>query len=302
MSVPKTCIVIAGPTAVGKSDIAVQVAEMYHTGIISADSRQCYRELNIGVARPSEDLLNLVPHHFIANHSIHENITVATFEQEALQNADKLFQTNDVIVLIGGTGLFIKAFCEGLDDVAAPAPELRNSLMQSFEENGIEWLQNEIAKFDPLFVQEGEMQNPRRIMRALEVWHTSGQSIISLHQNKITKRPFEIIQFCLELPRETLYERINKRVDWMMEEGLLEEAKNLYPYKHLNALQTVGYSELFEYFDGGISLPEAISKIKQNTRHYAKRQMTWFKKQQGMNFVKASFPALNQSIKTLTKT
>jgi tRNA dimethylallyltransferase len=274
----KTVIIIAGPTAVGKTTVAVQLAEHFQTEIISADSRQCFKELNIGVARPSPEELHQVPHHFIASHSIREEVNAATFEQYALAKTNELFQKHDVVVMVGGTGLYIKAFCEGLDTIPAIDPAVRENIIDSYEEKGLIWLQQQVQQKDPAFYASGEIQNPQRMMRALEVIASTGQSILSFRKNEKTERPFNIIKIGLELPKEELHRNIHSRVDTMMEAGLLEEVKQLAEYKNLNALQTVGYKELFDYPDGQLSLSEAIERIKINTRQYAKRQMTWFKK------------------------
>lgn len=272
----KTVILITGPTAVGKTAIAVEVARYFQTEIISADSRQCFTELNIGVARPSKDELEAVPHHFIASHSIQENLSAAYFEQYALRLAEDIFKRKDVVVMAGGTGLYVKAFTEGLDEIPAVDPALRNRITAEFEMNGIEWLQGEIKRMDPVYASRGSMQNPQRMLRALEVVMGTGQSILSFQHKNKKQRPFRIISIRLDLPREELYERINNRVDQMMKMGLLEEITILYPYRHFNALQTVGYKELFEYIDDKQSLEQAVEHIKRNTRHFAKRQCTWF--------------------------
>lgn len=297
----KTCIVLAGPTASGKSEIAVQLAQHFQTAILSADSRQCYRELRIGVARPSADLLEQVPHYFIADRSIHEPVTAAGFELFALDTVQKLFQENDVVVLAGGTGLYLKAFCEGLDEVTPPDPVLREQIVLQYQLHGFAWLKERLETVDPYFAQQGEMQNPQRMMRALEVMETTGQSILHWHSGARKERPFQIVSLCLDWPREALYARINQRVQAMVDEGLEEEARRLYPFKHLNALQTVGYKEWFEHFEGLYNKEETIARIAKHTRHYAKRQVTWFKKQQGMHFVEASFPAVIQTIKQKLK-
>lgn len=279
----KRVIVIAGPTAVGKTTAAIELAKQLGTEIISADSRQCYREMKIGVARPSEGELREVRHHFIASHSIQEEVTAAGFEKFALAKAEELFQRHDSIVMVGGTGLYIKAFCEGLDEIPGIDPQVRSSIIQQYEEKGIAWLQEELKKKDPQFERVGEMLNPQRMMRALEVIESSGKSIIEFRKGGRTPRDFEITKIGLQLPREELNQRINARVDAMMEAGLLEEVRQLLPYRHLNALQTVGYRELFDYIDKKISLPAAIEQIKINTRQYAKRQMTWFRKEKFFN-------------------
>lgn len=274
----KTCIIISGPTAVGKTDYGIELAQKYHTQIISADSRQCYRELNIGVAKPSAGQLKSIQHYFINSHSIHEDVNVKVFEQYALNAVEEIFTTNEVAIMVGGTGLYIKAFCEGIDDVPAVNENFRNEINEAYNKDGIEWLQKEIQKRDPLYFASGEIQNPQRMMRALEVKLSTGNSILDFHSGKKVKRDFEIKKINFDIPRNELYERINKRVDDMMNSGLLKEAENLFPYKHLNALQTVGYKELFDFMEGKVSLDKAIDDIKKNTRHFAKRQITWFKK------------------------
>jgi len=280
----KTVILIAGPTAVGKTALAIELAQHFHTAIISADSRQCYKEITIGVAKPSVEELNTVKHYFINSHSITDEVTAAAYEQYALTAAEELFATNNVAVMVGGTGLYIKAFCEGMDQIPAVPDELRMQLQQTYQQKGIAWLQQELQQCDPLFAAQGEMQNPQRMLRALEVVLASGESIIKFRTGEKQQRPFDIIKIGLELPREELYNRINLRVDLMMKEGLLEEAKAVYPQRQLNALQTVGYRELFDYFDGTLTLPQAVEKIKQNSRHYAKRQTTWFKRDAAMKW------------------
>jgi tRNA dimethylallyltransferase len=278
MSGNKTVIIIAGPTAVGKTALGIEAANYFQAEIISADSRQCYKELNIGVARPSPEELAAVPHHFIASHSITEKVTAATFEQYALEKAATLFQKSDVVVMVGGTGLYIKAFCEGLDEVPEVPEEIREEIINHYQEKGLEWLQQEVQNNDPRFYAVGEIQNPHRLMRALEVVKATGQSIVDFRTGSKKQRPFNIVKIALDLPREQLYHNINTRVDKMMEQGLVEEVRSVIPYKENNALQTVGYKEVFAYLDGEISLSEATVLIKRNTRHYAKRQLTWFRK------------------------
>ena len=280
----KTVIIICGPTAAGKTSVAIHIAKHFQTEIISADSRQCFKELNIGVARPSAEELLQVKHHFIASHSIHEEVTASIFEEYALQKATELFQQHDVIVMVGGTGLYLKAFCEGLDIIPGIEPAIRQSIISNYETKGLEWLQQEVKLKDPSFYETGEIQNPQRMMRALEVMEATGQSIVSFRKGEKAKRDFTIIKIGLELPKEELHRNINTRTDKMMEAGLLNEIRDLLPYKKLNALQTVGYKELFDHLDGKKSLPEAIEKIKINTRQYAKRQMTWFKNDQSIRW------------------
>lgn len=280
----KTVIIICGPTAVGKTSVAIAVAKHFKTEIISADSRQCFKELTIGVARPSQEELNTVTHHFIASHTIQEEVTAAAFEQYALQKTNELFEQHDIVVLVGGTGLYIKAFCEGLDLIPDVPAEIREDIISNYESKGMKWLQDEVKKKDPAFYAEGEIQNPQRMMRALEVMEATGQSILSFRKGEKAKREFNIIKIGLELPREELIRNINTRTDAMMEAGLLNEVKSLLAFKNLNALQTVGYAELFDHLDGKMTLPEAIERIKINARQYAKRQMTWFKKDKEINW------------------
>ena len=278
LPVNKTVIIICGPTAVGKTAVATSLAKHFNTEIISADSRQCFKELMIGVARPSEEELREVPHHFIASHSINDNINAVVFEQYALHKVNELFQKYDHVIMVGGTGLYIRAFCEGLDEIPSVDESIRKKITENYELHGLLWLQDEVKKKDPKFFGAGEIQNPRRMMRALEVIESTGKSILDFRKNEKTKRDFKIIKIGLELPKQELDSNINARVDKMIELGLIEEVRSLNEYRHLNALQTVGYSEVFRYIDGITSLDKAIEEIKTNTRQYAKRQLTWFRK------------------------
>lgn len=273
-----TVIIICGPTAVGKTDFAFQLAGVLGTEIISADSRQCYKELNIGVAKPSLQQMIIVPHYFVNSHSIEDDVNAAVFEDYALKATEEIFSKHSIAVMVGGTGLYIKAFCEGLDEIPVVQPAVREKIAQDYKAYGINYLQKRLMHEDPEFWQLAEQQNPQRLMRALEVLLSTGRSIISFRKGSKAQRPFNIIKVGLELPRKELYTRINKRVDEMINHGLVEEVSELFQHRHLNALQTVGYQELFEYFEQKLSAEEAIEKIKQNTRHYAKRQITWFKK------------------------
>jgi tRNA dimethylallyltransferase len=274
----KTVIIISGPTASGKTATGIQVAKHFETEIISADSRQCYKELNIGVARPSEKELQTVPHHFIANQSIHQKITAAVFEAYAIKKCSELFNKYDTVVMVGGTGLYIKAFCEGLDEIPEVPEIIRNEIITAYNKNGMQWLQQQVQHLDPLFYDRGENKNPQRLMRALEVVKATGQSILSFQKRKQVKRDFNIKKLAIDINKEQLLNNINHRVDLMMEAGLENEVRSLIPYQHLNPLQTVGYKELFDYFNGKTSLAEAVELIKKNTRQYAKRQLTWFRK------------------------
>ncbi len=295
----KTCIVIVGPTAVGKTSIAINVAQHFHTKIISADSRQCFKELNIGVAKPSSEELKLVEHYFISSHSINDEVNAAVFEQYAIEKVNEIFRTKDVAVLVGGTGLYVKSFCTGIDEVPVINPDIREQIISSFEYEGMDWLQKQVAKHDPFYFSQGEIKNPQRLMRALEVKLSTGRSIMVFHTQKKKERDFNIIKIGLQLPREQLYRNINGRVDTMISAGLVEEVKSLDAYKKLNALQTVGYRELFGYFAGGLSLHDAIEIIKMNTRQYAKRQMTWFNKDKEINWCEPDNGKVLKQIETV---
>lgn len=284
----KTVIIIGGPTASGKTGLAIRLAQYFNTAIISADSRQCYQEMSIGVAKPTPEELLLVKHYFINSHSIHQDVNAATFEQYALEAANTIFQSRDTAIMVGGTGLYIKAFCEGLDEIPAIDPAIRQQLNSGFAANGLQWLQQQVAEQDPLYYNTGEIQNPVRLIRALEVKLQTGKSIREFQNRRKLIRDFNVLKIALDLPKELLHSRINLRVDQMMEAGLLEEVRSLYPHRHLNALRTVGYSELFDHLDGKLSLDDAVEEIKKNTRHYAKRQLTWFRKDKAFEWV---FPA-----------
>lgn len=276
-----TVYIVVGPTAVGKTKYAIELAQKLKTEIISADARQCYQELNIGVARPSELELATVPHHFIASHSIQDTVNAGVFEQYALAKTETLLALYGSVVMVGGTGLYIKAFVEGMDQIPTIDPAIRLQIQEDVSNKGMDWLQAQIQKMDPEYwamADQGEQQNTQRLSRALEVMIGTGQSILLFQQQQKKTRPFNIQKIGLELPREQLYERINQRVLQMVETGLEEEVKSLLPQFHLNALQTVGYQEWLPYFKGEQSRDEVIQAIQQNTRHYAKRQMTWFKK------------------------
>ena len=288
--------IIVGPTAVGKTAFAISLAQALQTEIISADARQCYQEMNIGVARPTKNELALVPHYFIASHSINDTVNASVFEQYTLEKVDELFKTKDAVVMVGGTGLYIKAFCEGLDMIPNIDPAIREGIINQYEKLGLRWLQKEVSVKDPAYWEKGEQQNPQRLMRALEVMLGTGASILSFQQKNIITRPFNIVKIGLEMPRELLYERINQRVLNMVEEGLEQEVKDLLSYKHLNALQTVGYIEWQPFFDGKEEKSRVIELIQQNTRHYAKRQMTWFKKDPEINWYPASTITVDQII------
>lgn len=280
--------VLEGPTAVGKTAMAIEWAQKFHTEIVSADSRQFYRELNIGVARPSPEELRSVPHHFIACMGIDEYYSVGKFEIDALALLDELFKKHDVVIMAGGSGLYVNALCNGIDDLPDPSPELREELIRRLEEEGIGPLQEQLRQLDPIFYQQIDLRNTARLRRALEVCITSGKPYSSLRTGPRKQRPFRMERYALNREKEELNHRINHRVDVMMEQGLLEEARQLHPYAHLNALQTVGYRELFDYFDGKTSLEQAVTDIKTHTRRYAKRQLTWLKKQPEIQWITLS--------------
>jgi tRNA dimethylallyltransferase len=292
----KKLIVIAGPTAVGKTTAAIKLAQQLKTEIISADSRQFYREMSVGTAKPDADELAQAKHHFIDSHSITENFTVGDFEKEALQLLDELFKTHDQVIMVGGSGLFLQAVVQGFDDLPTADPQIRERLNQEFAEKGIEHLQQSLREADPDYYHQVDLNNPQRLIRALEVFESTGRPFSSYRKAAINTRPFESIKIVLDLPREALYNRINRRVDIMVEQGLVEEVRSLLSYRHLNALNTVGYSELFDYLDGKTDLDTAINSIKQNTRRFAKRQLTWFRKDKEIKWMRADNPNLIDEI------
>ena len=276
-----TVYIIVGPTAVGKTKYAIELAQKLKTEIISADARQCYQELNIGVARPSNEELAQVKHHFIASHSIQETVNAGIFEAYAMKKSAELVAAFGSVVMVGGTGLYIKAFVEGMDQIPAIDPKLRSQIQEDVSLKGIDWLQTQVQAKDPAYwaqADKGEQQNTQRLSRALEVVIGTGQSILSFQLQSKKIRSFDIQKIGLEMPREQLYDRINQRVVQMVDMGLEEEVKALSPQFHLNALQTVGYQEWLPYFEGHQTKEAVIQAIQQNTRHYAKRQLTWFKK------------------------
>lgn len=285
---PKKVYIIVGPTAVGKTAVAIQVAQKLGTAIISADSRQCYKEMTIGTAKPSPTELQAVKHYFIDEFPVSEQLSAADFEMLALKYLDEIFKTSDSAIVCGGTGLYIKALCEGLDEMPATDPHISAILDAEYKAKGLGWLQRVAEQEDPEFYRQGETQNPARLLRALSFVRSTGTSIMSYRTAGKKQRSFEIIKAGLELPREVLYERINERVDNMMHAGLLAEVESLYVYRHNKNLQTVGYEELFAYIEDKWTLEEAADKIKQHTRNYAKRQLTWFKKDKEITWFDAA--------------
>lgn len=278
MQVQKQLIVIGGATATGKTATAIEVARHFQAEILSADSRQFYREMSIGTAKPTHDELAQVPHHFINSLSVEDEYSVGDFEADALVLLQKLFEKKDIAVLVGGSGLFIRALCEGLDEFPEVPKAVTEAVEAKLKNEGINALQAELKTLDSAYYEQVDLSNPHRLIRALSVCRASGQPFSSFRTQQRKQRFFEPIYVLLELERPILYERINQRVDEMMRLGLLEEARQLYPKRHFNALQTVGYQELFDFFDNKCTLEEAVEKIKQNSRRYAKRQSTWFRK------------------------
>jgi tRNA dimethylallyltransferase len=283
-----TAIIIVGPTASGKTALSLELAEYLKTSIISADSRQCFKELNIGVSKPTDEELHRIKHYFINSHSIFDNVTAQTFEQYALQSAREIFINNKHAVVAGGTGLYVQAFCEGLDPVPPADEKIREKIITNYNSYGLTWLQEELKEKDPVFWKTSEKKNPQRLIRALEVLYSTGKSITNFRTKKKEERPFDIIKIGLQIPKEQLHENINNRVDKMIQTGLIEEVESLLPYKNLNALQTVGYKEIFLFLEGKTSLQNAIEAIKYNTRQYAKRQVTWFKKDKSIYWIEAA--------------
>lgn len=274
----KTLIVLVGPTASGKTELAIEIAQKFKTEIISADSRQFYKEISIGTAAPTKEELEQVYHHFVGNLSISDNYNVSQYENDVLRLLDEKWKKYDQMIMVGGSGLYINAVCRGIDELPDPDEILREELNSLFEKNGIEFLRGKLKTLDPAYYEVVDINNPKRLLRGIEVCMQTGNTYTSLRKNKPKRRSFRIIKVGLEMDRYILNERINRRTDEMIKKGWLEEAESVHPNKHLNALNTLGYKELFAYFEGEMSLDEAIVKIKTNTRRFAKRQMTWFKK------------------------
>lgn len=280
-----TVIVISGPTAVGKTGLALSLAQGLQTSIISADSRQCYQGMAIGTAQPSASELLAVQHYYVAAFPVTHTQDAASFEDAALGYLDEIFSTNRIAIVCGGTGLYLKALCEGIDAMPSVDEDLKAAVEANYKEFGLQWLREAIVKEDPAF--QRELDNPARLLRALIFVRSTGKSITSYQSGQKKTRPFRMLKVALDMPRETLYRRINERVDLMLAAGLLEEVRQLMPYRHLPALNTVGYSELFAYMDGQMTLEEAVEKIKQHTRNYAKRQLTWLRREPDIHWVEA---------------
>lgn len=293
---PKTLIVIEGPTAVGKTTIAIELAAKLHTEIVSADSRQFFREMAIGTAKPTPGELAQAKHYFVDSHSVTDNFSVGDFEKAGLALLDDIFKTHDTAILVGGSGLYIKAICDGFDELPTALPGVREKLNQEYKNNGITWLQERLRSADAVYYDQVDLNNPQRLIRALEVFESTGKPFSSYRKATTNNRPFKSIKIGLDLPREILYQRIDHRVDEMVKQGLIQEVHSLLPYRHLNALNTVGYSELFDYSDGKTDLDTAIALIKQNTRRFAKRQLTWFRKDKDIRWFRPGEDDLTNKI------
>ena len=280
-----TLITILGPTATGKTDLAIRLAQQINSEIISSDSRQMYREMKIGTARPGKIELNTVAHHFIGNLSIHDYYNASMFEEEVLSLLENIFKKFSHAIMAGGSGMYIDAVCKGIDELPGVDPEIRLQLQEQYKNEGIESLRIQLKLLDPDYYNTVDLRNPNRILKGLEISIMTGKPYSSYLTRKKKNRKFKIIKIGLNLPREILYQKINHRVDQMVKTGLVEEARKLYPLRSLNALNTVGYKELFSYFDGNIDRAKAIELIKRNTRHFAKRQITWFKRDPGIFWI-----------------
>ncbi len=274
----KRLIVVVGATGSGKTDLSLRLAMHFGAPIISTDSRQVYRGIPIGTAQPTAEQLAAVEHHFIASHELDDNFNCGEYEVQALARLEDLFRQHDVVVAVGGSGLYIQALCEGMDDLPQADEELRQRLVERLRTEGIESLVTDLQRLDPEYYEQVDRQNPSRVLRAVEVCMQTGRPYSSLRTGERRKRDFDIVKVGIEWERQALYDRINRRVDMMIAEGLEAEARAVYPLRHLNSLQTVGYREMFDYFDGSITREEAIDHIKRNSRRYAKRQMTWFRR------------------------
>lgn len=297
----KTLIVVVGPTAIGKTALAIELAKVYNSEIISADSRQFFKEMNIGTAKPSKEELATASHHFINSHSVKTLFSTGDFEVQALQLMEELFKKHDTLIMVGGSGLYIDAICKGLDDLPEIDLAIRGKLNQQLEDEGIEAVRTQLQQLDPEYFAKVDQSNPQRMIRGLEVVLSTGKKLSSFLTANKKERPFHIIKIGLNTDRALLYERINHRVDVMMEAGQLAEAESLLPYRKYNALNTVGYSELFDYLDGKTDLASAVAMIKQNTRRFAKRQLTWFRRDESTtwfepNQVEEIIQYLNSSI------
>ncbi len=283
----KYLLILLGPTGVGKTDLSIRVAEYFHSPVVSCDSRQLYKGLTIGTAAPTAKQLAQVKHYFIGNLELTDYYNASRFEEESIALLSELHKQHDTVVMTGGSMMYIDAVCKGIDDLPTVDENLRKDLLELYEKEGLDPIRNQLKILDPIFYSQVDLQNYKRVIHALEICLMTGKPYSSLRTNTSKKRPFNIIKIGLMRDREELYDRINRRVDQMMEEGLLEEARKAYPLRHLNSLNTVGYKELFQYFDGNWTLDFAIEKIKQNSRIYSRKQMTWFKRDQEIRWYQA---------------
>lgn len=284
----KSLLLILGPTGVGKTELSLRVAEHYGCPIVNCDSRQVFRAIPIGTAAPTAQEQARVKHYFVATRELEDDYNAGQFERDAMELLDTLFKTHEVVVMTGGSMLYADAVCNGLDDLPSVPDALRQQVQRDYETKGLEWLQTEVQRLDPAYWQLVDQQNPARLAHCVEMCLTTGQTYSSLRTGERKQRPFRIIKIGLERPREELYDRINRRVIQMIADGLEDEAKAVYPKRQLNSLQTVGYKELFAYFDGEYDRNRAIELIQQNTRHYAKRQMTWFRRDKDIHWLQAN--------------
>lgn len=286
-SIQPVLLVLTGPTGVGKTELSLRLAEHFRCPVVSADSRQIFREIPVGTAAPTPAEQARVKHYFVGSKSVSEDYNAGQYERDALALLDTLFQTHRVVVLTGGSMLYIDAVCNGFDDIPSVPADLREQVKAEYNANGLAWLQSEVQRLDPAYWTEVDRQNPQRLLHCVEVCRAAGKPFSSFRSRTRARRPFRIVKVGLTRPREELYTRINLRVEQMMAQGLLEEARSVYPLRHRNSLQTVGYRELFAYFDGQYTLPEAVKMIQQNSRHYAKRQMTWFNRDTTIHWLNA---------------
>ncbi|MAD11472.1 MAG: tRNA (adenosine(37)-N6)-dimethylallyltransferase MiaA [Flavobacteriaceae bacterium] len=286
MNTTKKLFIILGPTASGKTALSIELAKKLNTEIISCDSRQFYKELKIGAAPPSKEQLQKIKHHFIQHLSIKENYNIGRFEEDSIKKISSLFKIYDNLILVGGSGLYIDAVCNGIDNIPQTPKEIRDRINNKFSEKGINWLQEKVKKIDLDFYQKSDISNPQRLKRCLEVYQNTGEKISSFYKKERRKRDFKIMKIGISIEREKLYNRINKRVDQMIKNGLIDEAKKLFQHQKLNALNTVGYKELFDFFDNKTDLETAVEDIKKNSRRLSKRQTTWFKRDKQINWFK----------------
>jgi len=280
----KYLVVVLGPTGVGKTDLSIALAERYNTSIVSSDSRQIYKEMNVGTAVPEQEYLDRVKHYFIGDLSIHDYYNSWEYEKQAIAQIEELHKSSDVVLLVGGSMMYIDAVCNGIDDIPTIDPQLRADVLKKYEEEGLESIRMQLKQLDPVFYDEVDLKNAKRVIHAVEVCLMAGKPYSSMRTNKGRERSFEIIKLGLNRDREELYDRINKRVDIMFADGLEDEARSLYPYKALNSLNTVGYKELFGYFNGEYDFNEAVRLIKRNSRRYAKRQLSWFNRDESIQW------------------